>query len=129
MALSGEYWTGKKGGVIVNGVRQPGINWRYRKKTTEIEMTNFESPSAANGEKWEEYDGGFAGAEVSIEMVGDTAKVRPAGGSTLPFVFEIGGGHQISGSFVFNDEEEGTEVKGRYTRRWGGRVTGPPTLV
>ena len=129
MALSGTYWTGKNGGVVIEGVRQPGVNWRYRKRTTEIEFTNFESAEADNGEKWEEYDGGFTGAEASIEMVGDTAKTRPAGGTTLAFIFEIGGGHQISGSFVFNEEEEGTEIKGKYTRRWAGRVTGPPTIV
>lgn len=128
-SLSGEYWSGKKGGVTINGVRQPGLNWRYRKHTDRIEFTNFESPTAANGEKWEEYDGGFTGAEFSLDMIGDTAKARPPGGTALPFVGEIGGGHQIAGTFVLEDEEEGQEIKGKYTRRWVGRVTGPPTIT
>ena len=129
MALSGDYWTGKVGAVSVNGVAQPGEDWTYRKKTGEIEFTNFNSPTAANGEKWEEFDGGFTGAHISINMVGDTAKARPAGGTTLPFVFTIGGGHSITGTFVLLDEEESTKVKDKYRRKWEGRVTGPPTMV
>lgn len=131
MALSGEFWAGKDGGTIINGVSQPSRKWELETETNEISVFNHKSPSAADGSKWEEMISGKSKGMITIDCVLDTALAQPSQGATIGYIlyFTTAGGHGISGDMVLLKKRFHSDANdGAAMVSYTARMTGPPTI-
>lgn len=128
MPLSGTFFAGKSGSVVLDSVTLFGRKWSLRTTADEHKVTNFESPTVGD-ETWHEFIGGFSGGEVTIDCVGDPTLAMPARGSTVAFTLGIGGGHSVTGEMVVKGIDHSTDIDGVFLQSFSGRVTGPPTFA
>src|SRR5215471_18995951 len=89
------FFAGKDSHVTLNGVLQFMTRVEISEEAGLIDVTNSESPTAADGSRYRERLGGFVDGELTLECVHDPTLARPVRGTIMPYVWNIGGGHSI----------------------------------